>query len=172
MQASKWNVHFGSHIDHCIINRFLWGGCKVGRKLLFQKTLDKAGENRHGAIIVTFFLNICRILANLSFSGNIPVHSDWFTRSDRGVERTSFNRLISLFDRPSCSELVFGINFSMIFVTFSGCVWLKHYSDDIMGAIESQITSLAIVFSTVYLDTDQRKHQSFASLVFVWGIHQ
>ena len=41
-----------------------------------------------------------------------------------------------------------------------------------MGAIASQITSLAIVFSTVYLDTDQRKHQSSASLAFVRGIHR
>ena len=38
-----------------------------------------------------------------------------------------------------------------------------------MGAIASQITSLTIVFSTVYLDTDQRKHQSSASLAFVCG---
>ena len=29
-----------------------------------------------------------------------------------------------------------------------------------MGAIASQITSLTIIFSTIYLDTDQRKHQS------------
>ena len=36
-----------------------------------------------------------------------------------------------------------------------------------MGAIVSQITSLTIVFSAVYLDTDQRKHQSSASLAFV-----
>ena len=36
-----------------------------------------------------------------------------------------------------------------------------------MGAMASQITSLTIVFSTVYLDTDQRKHQSSASLAFV-----
>ena len=43
-----------------------------------------------------------------------------------------------------------------------------HYNDVIMGAIASQITSLTIVFSTVYLDTDQRKHQSSASLAFVW----
>ena len=41
-----------------------------------------------------------------------------------------------------------------------------------MGAIASQITSLTIVFSTVYLDTDQRKHQSSASLAFVRGIHR
>ena len=30
-----------------------------------------------------------------------------------------------------------------------------------MGAMASQITSLAIVYATVYSDTDQRKHQSF-----------
>ena len=41
-----------------------------------------------------------------------------------------------------------------------------------MGAIASQITSLTIVFSTVYLDTDQRKHHSSASLAFVRGIHR
>ena len=40
-----------------------------------------------------------------------------------------------------------------------------------MGAIASQITSLTIVYSTVYSDAYQRKHQSSASLGFVWGIH-
>ena len=38
-----------------------------------------------------------------------------------------------------------------------------------MGAIASQITSLMIVYSTVYSDADQRKHQSSASLAFVTG---
>ena len=44
-----------------------------------------------------------------------------------------------------------------------------HYGDVMMGAIASQITSLMIVYSTVYSDANQRKHQSFASLAFVWG---
>ena len=47
-----------------------------------------------------------------------------------------------------------------------------YYSDVIMGAIASQITRLTIVYSTVYLDTDQRKHQSSVSLTFVRGIHR
>ena len=38
-----------------------------------------------------------------------------------------------------------------------------------MGAMASQITSLAIVYSTVYSGVDQRKHQSPASLTFVKG---
>ena len=66
-----------------------------------------------------------------------------------------------------------------------------HYSDVIMGAMASQITSLTIVipppnevgggytgftlsvlYSSVYSGTDQRKHQSSASLAFVRGIHR
>ena len=35
-----------------------------------------------------------------------------------------------------------------------------------MGVVASQITSLTIVYSTVYSDADQRKHQSSASLAF------
>ena len=49
---------------------------------------------------------------------------------------------------------------------------LCHYNDVIMGTIASQITSLTIVYSIVYPDADQRKHQSSASLAFVWGIHR
>ena len=41
-----------------------------------------------------------------------------------------------------------------------------------MDAMASQITSLTIVYSTVYSGADQRKHQSSASLAFVWGIHR
>ena len=41
-----------------------------------------------------------------------------------------------------------------------------------MSAIASQITSLTIVYSIVYPSADQSKHQSSASLAFVWGIHR
>ena len=41
-----------------------------------------------------------------------------------------------------------------------------------MITMESQIISLTVVYSTVYSDVDQRKHQSSASLAFVWGIHR
>ena len=52
--------------------------------------------------------------------------------------------------------------------------WWKviHYSDVRMSGIASQITSLTIVNSAVYSDTDQRKYQSSASLAFVWEIHR
>ena len=54
----------------------------------------------------------------------------------------------------------------------AGNVESEHYSDDIMGTMASQITSLTIVYSTVYSGPDQRKHRSSASLAFVRGIHR
>ena len=53
-------------------------------------------------------------------------------------------------------------------------IWIYRmlYHDIIMGTIAFQITSLTVVYSIVYSDADQRKHQSSASLAFVWGIHR
>ena len=47
-------------------------------------------------------------------------------------------------------------------------LWGYHYSDAIISTMASQITSLTIVYSTVYSGVDQRKHQRSASLAFVW----
>ena len=54
------------------------------------------------------------------------------------------------------------------------CVLLLsgHYDDVTMSLMASQITSLTIVYSTVYSGADQRKLQSSASLAFVRGIHR
>ena len=41
-----------------------------------------------------------------------------------------------------------------------------------MSAMASQITSLTIVYLSLYPGADQRKHQSSASLPFVGGIHR
>ena len=57
-------------------------------------------------------------------------------------------------------------------VSFTNDSSMPHYDDVIMGAMASQITSLTIVYSTVYSGADQSKHQSSASLAFVWGIHR
>ena len=52
-------------------------------------------------------------------------------------------------------------------------LWIQqlHYNDVIMCAMASQITSLAIIYWTVYSGADQRKHHSSASLAFVRRIH-
>ena len=57
-------------------------------------------------------------------------------------------------------------------ISIKGIVIPYHYNDVIMTTMAFQITSLTIVYSTVNSDADQRKHQSSASLAFVWGIHR
>ena len=50
--------------------------------------------------------------------------------------------------------------------------WLTawwHYNDVLMSTNASQITSLTIVYSTVYSGADQRYHQSSAPLAFCVG---
>ena len=71
-------------------------------------------------------------------------------------------RLLAIFAKPKCHR------------SYSGTVVGQqgHYIDVIMTTMASQITSLTVVYSTVYSDADQRKHQSSASLAFVWGIHR
>ena len=44
-----------------------------------------------------------------------------------------------------------------------------HYSDVIMCMMASQITSISIIYSTVYSGADQRKHQSSASSALCAG---
>ena len=49
-------------------------------------------------------------------------------------------------------------------------ILVLHYSDIIMNTNVFQITHLTIVYSNVYSGADHRKHQSSASLAFVWRI--
>ena len=48
----------------------------------------------------------------------------------------------------------------------------RHYNDVIMTTMASQFTSLTVVYSAVYSEADQRKHQTSASLAFVRGINR
>ena len=48
----------------------------------------------------------------------------------------------------------------------------RHCNDIIRSVMAYQITTLTIVYTTVYSGADQRKHQSSTLLAFVRGIHQ
>ena len=69
---------------------------------------------------------------------------------------------------PFCSGLIVG------FRSTGGneATRFFHYTDVIISAMVSQITSFTIVYTTVYSGADQRKHQSSASLAFVREIHR
>ena len=71
---------------------------------------------------------------------------------------------------PSLGDGV--LNDDTLPIPLYGYLFYLRYNDGIMGAMASQITSLTIVYSTVYSGADQWKPQSSASLAFVWGIHQ
>ena len=81
-------------------------------------------------------------------------------------------RIIKVFLVASLKKLLqkqWTVIWDVMTLTYHHC----HYDGDaIMGAITSRITSLTIVYPTVYSHADQRKHQSSASLVFVRGIHR
>ena len=49
--------------------------------------------------------------------------------------------------------------------------YICHHNDVIMSTMAPQITSLKIVYLTIYSGANQRKHQSSASLAFVMEIH-
>ena len=74
--------------------------------------------------------------------------------------------------RPLCSGTMWVGHWSVKKIAGTGYleIHMLHNSDVIISTIASQITSLVIVYSTVY--SDQRKHQSSSSLAFVWGIHR
>ena len=50
--------------------------------------------------------------------------------------------------------------------------YLRHYSNVRMSVMPSQITGVSMVYWAVYSGADKKKHQSFASLAFVRGIHR
>ena len=85
--------------------------------------------------------------------------------------------ILLIFNTAPCWTL--DIRMSNIQLTSSSCISGNlsssrqyHYDDVTMSLMASQITSLTIVYSTVYSGADQRKHQSSASLAFVRGIHR
>ena len=87
-----------------------------------------------------------------------PSHPLWRHSNDHGVLITHSSKIVC-------------IAFVIICISLDNDV-VYHYGDVVMGTVASQITSLTIVYSTVYSGADQRKHQSSASLAFVRGIHR
>ena len=75
--------------------------------------------------------------------------------------------MAAILSRPQCVK-----DYTCIYDIYHEICTTYHYSDVTMGSMTSQITSLTIVYSAVYADADQRKHQSSASLVIVRGIHR
>ena len=85
---------------------------------------------------------------------------------------------------PIWWPFIWAITFQELFTQFTAlfcCLYVlidlfisfrHHYNDVIMSTMASQITSLTVVYSSVYSVADERKHQSSVSLAFVRGIRR
>ena len=60
---------------------------------------------------------------------------------------------------------------TILLVCICICMCATHYNDVIISTMASPITSLTDVYSTIHSGTDERKHQSSASLALVRGIY-
>ena len=78
------------------------------------------------------------------------------------------NSLLSLVHNPDCITYM-AVSAARPYIRIPGN---SHYNYVIMTTVASQITSRTVIYSTVCSHADQRKHQSSASLAFVWGIHR
>ena len=110
-------------------------------------------------------------IVDISSSLNHRCRRDWYPCSHHLYNWHNIEQLLPRqHGRHSCQRKIAYCAFYVLSLFLDTCQ-PHHYGDVIMGAIPSQITSLTIVYSTVYSGADQRKHQSFASLAFVRGIH-
>ena len=111
-----------------------------------------------------------------------PVGHHMMTSSNGNIFRVTGPLCVSPVNSPQRGQWHRALIFSLICAWINGSVnnreagessAYRSYDDDvIMVAMASQITSLTIVYSTVYSGEDQRKHQSSALPTVVWGIHR
>ena len=119
------------------------------------------------------------VASGLQFTGGHDGLFKWLANEKR--EKRSLQRKMSMNALHSNPDLT-GRTICITMILAQWCsIWhfhnnwgpiYLHYSDVTMGSMASQITSLTIVYSTVYSGADQRKHQNSASLASVRGIHQ
>ena len=139
-----------------LINAFIFIGCMAE---VWKRETNGANKQAH------CILNICNLLARIGLisSKHATASQNWTTT---GKILPSF-RCFYFY----CNVFFFNCDFQVThFCTCHSQVF--YYNDVIMSAMASQITSLTIVYSTVYSGADQRKHQSSASLAFVRGIYR
>ena len=127
------------------------------------------------SLVFLLYINELTNLSNVHFRTCVADYSNKFVSDENSDElvKTMNAEMIVDWLRNNERSLNLKIKQTTHFIRSTSMSSSRyHYGDVIMGAIPSQITSLTIVYSTVYSHADQRKHQSSASLAFVWEIHR
>ena len=117
-------------------------------------------------------LNQCWFIVNWNLMNKIQWN---FNRnSNIFIEENAFEKVVSNMASILCRSQYVKHNKPVTYAYFLGYTGntSHHYNDVIISVMVTQITSLTIVYSTVYSGADQRKYQSSASLAFVRGIHR
>ena len=113
----------------------------------------------------------CPTFQETTHSAGIFPHPPWWSRYK--FEKPKLQLLVYITLQPPDYMALQPRLFPCLYAPFVRLYYkFVHYSDVIMSAVVPQITSLTIVYSTVYSGADQRKHQNSASLVSVQGIHR
>ena len=144
------------------------------------------GEGAAGGVVaITQCMNIRLKIGYIQTVNHIPTNM-WITHdmchygSATGSKslltshqtRSNMNPVGCSFPQPASKCHYHDVTWESGRHTTGNSTTFSHYNDVIMGPMASQITSLTVVYSTVYSGTDQRKHQSSTSLAFVRGIHR
>ena len=161
--------------------------------IVIKSAMRTTSKNVSNVIIITNWWNIFRVINRretqrrqknpinfLNGDEHLPFACKTLQRICIGHHALSFVRLleqvgvgVSLW---ICPNVIHCLTLPSLSITLGGgCLPKneeKRYSDVIMGAMASQISSLTIVYSPVYSGADQIKHQRSASLASVWGIHR
>ena len=82
----------------------------------------------------------------------------------------TFTQNVTHYFEGSCCEQLYEYISSSYSLIYQDVI--VHYSDVIMDTLGSQLTSLTIVYATIYSGADQRKQQSSAALTFAREIHR
>ena len=110
-------------------------------------------------------------IAHLAVQWQFPIITKiWWTIHFVVIQLTAINSLQLFSQHSSCVKNIC----LCVSVCVCSSIWIgwSHYNDVITITIASQITSLTIVYPTVYSGADQRKHQSSALLAFVRAVHR
>ena len=102
----------------------------------------------------------------------ITIHHFWGYYRIINILRIGFNINIFYLTSDICIPHSSLISRDRLCTAFKFGHHCARHNDVIMSLMASKITSLTIVYSTVYSVTYQRKHQSSASLAFVRGFHR
>ena len=127
-------------------------------------------QTSYAVSVLNTFETICLVISGLYGSGwhtNMLWHESRIWYGEKDYDYAMIWKQLSYGEAmPVVLHLHGVMSYNFVFK------FLNHHNEVIMNSMASQITSLTIVYSTVYSGADQRKHQSSASLAFVRGIHR